>query len=1062
MNLFNKKILAQHLARYDFPTGLELEEIQRILAGWQKALKDSNLDRTKETGVQGQFLTKFFETVLGYDTQTSGKEQWHLNQEPKTEVDSQEADGALGFFTKDSSKVWAVIELKDAKTSLDKKQSGRIGKLTPVEQAFQYLNKFDGCKWAIVSNFREIRIYSKSRGQGFYEKFDIVDLTGEHEFKRFYYILNRHNLIDEGHTSVIDHLVADTTAQEENITKRFYEQYKEIRLKVLNHLFEHNPDVDKLVLVEKTQKLLDRLIFTMVCEDSSTLLPAHLVKNTYERTFQSFTLSDSDQRVWAEFKGLFQAIDKGNKRVMPPINAYNGGLFKSDEALDNLIIKDEIWKEIIKLTSYDFESDLNVNVLGHIFEQSISDLEEIKASVEGESVDKKKSLRKKQGIFYTPEYITKFIVENTVGKYLEENPDKLETIKILDPACGSGAFLNQAHSFLINQYKIRDEEKQLELQKQGKVTGLFDLKWVENDKSILLNNLFGVDLSPESVEITKLALWLKTAKSTEPLQNLDQNIKCGNSLIDDPQVAGGRAFGWNNEFKTIMSNGGFDVIIGNPPYIKIQRFVNSIAEENFYNEKYASSTGKYDAYVLFMEKAYQLLNSNGIAGFILPHKFLNTDYGRGIRKFLAEKKCLYRIVDFGTNQVFGDATTYTCVVFITKNKNNVLKFNITEPEQIVNSDHLVEDQINYDHLNSQSWNLLGSKKQELLDKILEKKSVLGNIVNGIYQGIVTTGDDIFILRGEIVNNYFVGYSEASKKEIRIESAIVQPIAKGKDIRRYQKIQSRLFLIYPHIILDGKTVPMSENVFKTNYPLAYEYLSQFKDELIARKISYKTNPEHWYSLHRARDFNLFTNDKIITPQLQNYPNFTLDDSKTITDAGGYVIPVPDSLGYSARTLLAILNSQLMWFFIKMTSNVFNSGYYYFKTKYLEPFPIAEITNQESSKLDDLVKEVYKVNSKLLSEKTRALEIIVTRFKINQTTNLDNFYKLGWNELVAELEKQGVNLELAEQDSLNKWFNKIRRALLSIETELNKLEKQIDMTIYDLYKLNTEEIALIENE
>ncbi|MBU0579371.1 N-6 DNA methylase, partial [Patescibacteria group bacterium] len=478
-------------------------------------------------------MIKFFEGILEYISHTSGQEEWHLIQEPKTEVDAQEADGSLGIFTREKKKTLAVIELKDAKTPLDKKQSGRVGKMTPVEQAFNYLNKFDGCKWAIVSNFREIRIYSKMRGQGFYEKFDIIDLHQEQEFKRFYYIFNKANLIDEGEESAIETLVKNTTTQEENITKKFYEHYKEIRIKLLNHLFEHNPEVNNLVLVEKTQKLLDRLIFTMVCEDSSTLLPAQIVKNTYDRAFQSFALSDSDQRAWSEFKGLFHAIDKGNRRVMPPINAYNGGLFKYDEILDNLIIKDDVFDEIIKLTDYDFESELNVNVLGHIFEQSISDLEEIREAVNlltengGElltedgkkialeqskrKVVPKSGKRKKMGIFYTPEYITKYIVENTVGKYLEENPKKLESIKILDPACGSGAFLNQAHSFLLNEYKIRTEEKQLEKTKKGEMLTLWDTNTTENDKTILLDNLFGVDLSPESVDITKLALWLKTA-----------------------------------------------------------------------------------------------------------------------------------------------------------------------------------------------------------------------------------------------------------------------------------------------------------------------------------------------------------------------------------------------------------------------------------------------------------------------------------------------------------------------------------------------------------------------
>ncbi|MFH0702630.1 MAG: N-6 DNA methylase [bacterium] len=179
-------------------------------------------------------------------------------------------------------------------------------------------------------------------------------------------------------------------------------------------------------------------------------------------------------------------------------------------------------------------------------------MEKLKAEIDGIQQEKKKSKRKKDGIYYTPEYITRYIVEQTVGKYLEENPDKLETIKILDPACGSGAFLNQAHNFLREQYKIRNEEK-LATVKVDKNFNIFEhYNPAEINRAILLNNLYGVDLNEESTEITKLSLWLKTAKKTEPLQNLDNNIKCGNSLIDDPEIAGGKAFNWYKEFPDIF------------------------------------------------------------------------------------------------------------------------------------------------------------------------------------------------------------------------------------------------------------------------------------------------------------------------------------------------------------------------------------------------------------------------------------------------------------------------------------------------------------------------------
>jgi len=547
--LFNKRLLQRDTEKFNFPQDTELEKIKGIIKAWQKSLRNSDLEKTKEKTVQGLFLERFFNSILSYSTQADGLDNWEIIQHPSTDVDSTEPDGVLGFFSKDKPKniVRAVIELKDAKTNLDKKQLNRKEKYTPVEQAFGYVTKYDNCDWVIVSNFREIRLYHKSRGQGYYEKFDILELDDDKEFKRFYFLLCKENLLDKNRNSLLDKLVLDTSKNEEEISKAFYKELKQIRNEIFEHIFQNNSDIDKKILLEKTQKLIDRLIFIMFCEDTGSLLPTNIIKTVYELGIKS--RERSEQRVWREFKNLFQDINEGRYDIDPPINAYNGGLFTYDEILDNLVIKDPIWSRIEYLSSkYDFDSDLNVNVLGHIFEQSLNDLEQFKNEIEGIPTDKTKSKRKKDGIYYTPEYITRYIVEQTVGKYLEENPDKLETIKILDPACGSGAFLNQAHSFLKEQHKIRFEEQI----KDKKQLGIYDFNPAEVDKSILLNNLYGVDLNEESVEITKLALWLKTAKKTEPLQNLDKNIKCGNSLIDDPKVAGTKAFNWKKEFPDIF------------------------------------------------------------------------------------------------------------------------------------------------------------------------------------------------------------------------------------------------------------------------------------------------------------------------------------------------------------------------------------------------------------------------------------------------------------------------------------------------------------------------------
>jgi len=338
---------------------------------------------------------------------------------------------------------------------------------------------------------------------------------------------------------------------------------------------KNNPQINEHILLEKVQKLLDRFLFICFCEDKD-LLP----HNSYNKIVQRGEVIED---MFESFKILCNWINIGN--LKNKINKFNGGLFKSDDDFDGLTVDDDVFREMERITKYDFNSELNENILGHIFEQSISDIEELKKSVSGEEFDSKKSKRKKDGIFYTPKYITKYIVESSIKNWLDDKrkelgEDKLpkleekdfeikysskksderiysknykkhiefwtkyretvKNIKIVDPACGSGAFLITAFEYLLN-YNNYLNDKIFDL------TGTKDL-FSDTTKEILQNNIFGVDLNKESVEITKLSLWLKTANKNKTLATLENNIKCGNSLIDDVEISGELAFNWEKEF----------------------------------------------------------------------------------------------------------------------------------------------------------------------------------------------------------------------------------------------------------------------------------------------------------------------------------------------------------------------------------------------------------------------------------------------------------------------------------------------------------------------------------
>ena len=356
-----------------------------------------------------------------------------------------------------------------------------------------------------------------------------------------------------------------------------------------NLIFKNKDDSytnnELLKLYLKSEKAEIKYINTIEKPLNNQLLLEKNILNHYDSIFEVFihfkniqTKDDIQQVATNTILFLNKYYENYDKYIVNYSYDYSpNGIIVDDEVLDNITIDDDLlYLHTLKLSEYDFISEVDVNILGHIFENSLNELDEIKAQLAGETVDKTKTKRKKDGVFYTPKYITKYIVENTVGKLCDDKKSELEiaeddystdqkrqkkTIKILldrltayrnwllqlticDPACGSGAFLNQALDFLINEHKYIDE---MQAKLFGDAMVLSDV-----EKSILENNLFGVDLNEESVEIAKLSLWLRTAQPNRKLNDLNNNLKCGNSLIDDVEIAGDKAFNWQQEFPQIF------------------------------------------------------------------------------------------------------------------------------------------------------------------------------------------------------------------------------------------------------------------------------------------------------------------------------------------------------------------------------------------------------------------------------------------------------------------------------------------------------------------------------
>lgn len=1073
MGLFQQTIVKKHLQN------LNKTLIEQHWLNYQKHFHNltiqENIKNSKEEQYQGEFLIDLFVNILGYTKNPTPN--FNITTEYKNVKDSKKADGAIII----DEKVRAIIELKGTNTT-------DLGKIE--SQAFGYKNNQPDCTYVITSNFEKIRFYIDNAIE--HLEFNLFNLTKE-DFELLYLCLSYENIKN----NIPKTIKEQSVSEEDVITKKLYKDYSLFKRELFANMVELNPEFDQLELFKKSQKLLDRFLFIFFAEDRY-LLPTNLIFRI-NKEWQQLQQMRIQVSLYDRYKTYFEDLNSGAKVQLPAFSqtngidkeehqifAYNGGLFKADNILDNIKIDDAVlFKHTENLSNYDFASEVDVNILGHIFENSLNELDEIKAQLEGQEIDKTKTKRKKDGVFYTPKYITKYIVENTIGKLCEEKKlelaineedyitdkkrqkktikdlvDKLDTYRkwllqltICDPACGSGAFLNQALDFLIEEHQYIDE---LQAKLFGDALVLSDFS-----TSILENNLFGVDLNEESVEIAKLSLWLRTAQPNRKLNDLSANIKCGNSLIDAVEIAGEKAFNWQTAFPKVFEKGGFDVIIGNPPYLRVQGIKeNHLKQSLFLETNYLTAKGRYDLYILFIEKSYSLINSSGKVSFILPHNFINGNLGESIRDFLIEKNCLEEILHFGSYLVFDEASTYTCILTLSNN-NNIVKYSSINPKKIF--ENIDFTKVDYLKFKSEKWELNDNRTQNVLDKITLCKFKVKDYFREVARGIVTGADGIFILVGKVENNFFKGYSKELNKEIELESEVLKPILMGNSVSRYAELDADLFVLYLHEEINGKTQPISSEKLTNSYPKAFSYINNFKDLLIQKKIKYKTNPEFWYSLHNSREISLFQSKKIVVPYLANKGQMSYDESGLFytNDKCSSMVLKKEFQGYYLG-FLAILNSKLLWFFIKNTSSEFSGGYFAFTNLFLNPFPLPNIEEINFIKFNSKGESLIYLNKELKEVSQKFQRTLQRKFKlVSLPKKLESWYELTFAEFVKELGKKKIKLSLSEEAEWEDYFLQEQQKALTLKQQIETTDKEIDKMVYELYGLTDEEISIIEN-
>lgn len=1022
MSMFQKSVINRYLA------GIGHDQIevayQNFKADYTSA-KIAKIKRMKEEEYQDGFLRDIFVNSLGYTLKPD--DDYNLAREFKNLTDGKKADGAI---VKNGMAI-AVIELKSTKTK-------ELKSIT--EQAFNYKNNQPGCKCVITSNFQKLRFYMDYANE--YEEFDLFRLSKE-DFELLYLILSKESIFKD----IPQKIKKDSISHQENVSKQLYKDYSFFKNKLFENLVKNNPLHDKLTLFGKSQKLIDRFLFILFAEDKGLLPP-----NSLTRIIQRFDVlkeEDAYKPLYDIYKQYFGYMNIGRKgkNVIDDIPAYNGGLFHADEILDNLKIDDDILiNDLNKLSVYDFDTEVDVNILGQIFEHSLSAIEEVTAQIKGISVDKTKSKRKKDGIFYTPEYITQYIVENTVGRLCEEKRQELDiaeiefdesyltqsgrlskkgkalyqkledyknwllSLKIIDPACGSGAFLNQALNFLINEHKFI-VEIQTDLQ-EGQIS-MFNI-----EKAVLENNLYGVDINEESVEITKLSLWLRTAHKKRKLSALSDNIKCGNSLIDDPEVAGDKAFDWQNEFPDIFAKGGFDVVIGNPPYLSGREWSEELnAQRTYFIKNFSCMTDQYDLYALFIQRCNTFLKKKGYYSFIVPATWFNNAHYQKLRKWVLGAYKILLIGDFRKVNVFKDATVLTAVFVFSKEEYNYLKNTIVI--ESFNTPNLITSMITTQDIWMKSetniFNLeLSLSDVEILQKISKNSTPLSKL------GIVRFG----------VKVYQKG--KGKPKQDGTEAPV-------KKFESFEKLDDS-YIEYLH----GK------DITPYSYKLDLTYLK--------------------YGLHLAepRAIDLFKNGRVLIRRIVGQrlivcPLFeTMIADQLIHTFKPHSDKDKDK-NNNYKGIACILGSSLIAYYFRKTYNRTEKTFPEIRVKELSSLPI--IYRENFNILEPYADQMISKNKELQELKDDFLNFLKSELKPQKITKkLANWPDSDWDQFKKELAKGKVKikaLSLKERKEWQEYFTEEKQKTAEIKSVIENTDREIDLMVYELYGLTREEIKIVEN-
>ncbi len=899
------------------------------------------------------------------------------------------------------------------------------------------------------------------------------------------------------------------------LTKDFYVSYANMRQEAFESLCEVNAGESRHGVLAATQKVLDRVLFTAFCEDRG-LLPDAVLRRAFEHR-DPF----NPRPVWENFRGLFRSINAGNEALQIP--AYNGGLFADDALIDRLNVPDAVCAHFRDLGEYEYRSAhdiavdetsdahvIDVDILGHIFEQSITDLEQLRNELDGLVAplgkEKHKTRRKKEGAFYTPPFITRYIVEQSLGAVLADRFEKLRqahageasgtaakaladpraydleslnkpqrdalirfweaweetliSIRLLDPACGSGAFLIEAFDQMHAALQ-QSNDRLVEL--RGHQT-LFDL-----DRQILQNNLYGVDLNEEAIEICRLSLWIKTASRGRMLTSLDHNIRVGNSVVDDSQVHP-KAFDWRTAFPEVFASGGFDVIVANPPYIRQEWLA---PYKSYWQRRFKSYAGAADIFTYFYELGVELLRDGGRLGFITSGSWVFSNFGSGLRGFLAENSAIDSMIDFGEFQPFEAAEMIRPTITVLSKKRRGEPMRLFKwltagyPPENLSETIASSRTMRTDLLGSEAWTLEPDEVICLRDKMHARGKTLLNYCGGnLLYGVKTGLNEVFVINGQLRNQLIALHKSSGD--------IIKPFRQGSQLRPWSIECADQYLLFTR-----------RGIAIQDYPAVLDYLSQYRDRLEPQPTGWnisrdgkwqgrKAGSYEWYEIQDTVDYwEAFERTKIVWPDITNRPRFSMDAQCNYVGDTGFVVPLDDYY------LLGVLASWATWFLISKSCQPLrlrsDRWQYRLKKQWLAKLPVPEADNSDQQAVASLARHATTVGQKCYEIQESLRRRIRSTFGVaadgTPLGDLNQKAEAWWE---CSLQQLGAALKASFKLSADPFKNprtadewepylvEKQAAVHHLARELADTEAELNDRVYRLFQLTPDEIKLLQRE